>query len=82
MRIKEKFINSYAIVNCILIVSSQIFNNVEDTIWLVICVLSAIGLAISLKEDKKAKASTKIFGGITFIILIGSIIYKVYKGIL
>jgi len=82
MRIKQKFINSYPIVNCILVVSSQIFKNIENIIWIMICILSIIELIITLKEEKKAKVSTKIFLGITLVLGIGAVIYKICEVIL
>ncbi|MDR3594782.1 hypothetical protein [Clostridium sp.] len=79
---KEKFNSIYPIVNSILLISTLIFKSIDYILWLLILVLNIISLSISLKEDTKAKVGIKIFGGITLVLSICCVLYKLYEIIL
>ena len=79
---KEKFNSIYPIVNSILLISTLMFKSIDYILWLLILVLNIISLSISLKEDTKVKVGIKIFGGITLVLSICCMFYKLYEIIL
>ncbi len=81
-KMKEKFNSIYPIVNSILIISTLIFKSIDYILWFLVLILNIISLSISLKEDTKAKVGIKIFGGITLVVLIFCMFYKLYEIIL
>ncbi|AQR94815.1 MULTISPECIES: hypothetical protein [Clostridium] len=76
---KEKFNSIYPIVNSILIIGTLIFKSIDYILWILVMILNIVTLSISLRDDTKAKAGTKIFVGATIVFTIGCIIYKLYE---
>lgn len=76
---KEKFNSIFPIVNCMLVISTLIFKSIDSILWILILILNIISLSISLKDNSNVKVVMKIFSGITLILLIGCILYKIYE---
>ena len=79
---KEKFNSIYPIINTLLVISILIFKSIDYIFWLLILILNIISLSISLKEDTEVKVGTKIIGGITLVLSICGVLYKLYEIIL